>query len=77
MAQSTESDNRLLSSFIASTRSVLNTKSRDLQSFGHTIAFTHHPTNWNSHRGRQVNDSRLIQHNFDSLKYTVLLNKIP
>ena len=71
MAQGTESDYRLIPSFIASTRSVLNPKNRDLKSFGHAIVFAHHPTDWNSHRGQPANYSRFIQHNLDSLKYQV------
>ena len=77
MAQGTESDYRLIPSFIASTRSVLNPKNRDLKRFGHAIVFAHHPTDWNSHRGQPANDSRFIQHNLDSLKYPVLPNEIP
>ena len=77
MALDTESDYRLLFSFIASTRSVLNPKNRVLKSFGHAIVFAHHPTNWNSQCGKPANDSRFIQHYLDSLKYPVLPNRIP
>ena len=77
MAQGTESDYRLLPSFISSTRSVLNPKNRDLKSFGHAIVFAHHPTDLNSNRGQSANDSRFIQHNLDSLKYPVLPIEIP
>ena len=38
MALGSESDYRLLPSFIASTRSVLNPRNNDLKSFGHAIA---------------------------------------
>ena len=76
MAQGTESDYRLLPLFIASTRSVLNQKNRDLKSFGHAIVFAHHVTDWNSHRGQPANDRRFIQHNLDSVKYPVLPNEI-
>ena len=77
MAQNTESDYRVLFSFIASTRSVLNPKNRDWKSFGHAIVFAHFPTDWNFHRGQPANDSRFIQHNLDSIKYPVLPNEIP
>ena len=77
MAQGTESDYRLLPSFIASTRTVLNPKNRDLKSFGHAIVFAYHPTDWNSHRRKPANNSRFIQHGLDSVKYPVLPNEIP
>ena len=44
MAQDSESDYRLLPSFIASTQSVLNPRNNDLKSFGHAIPFALHPT---------------------------------
>ena len=77
MAQESESDYRLLPSFIASTRSDLNLKIRDLKSVGHAIVFALHPTDWNSHRGQSAKNCRFIQHILNSLKYPVLLNEIP
>ena len=77
MAQGTESDYGQLPLFIASTRCVLKTKTRDLKSYGHAIVFAHPPTDWNSNRGQPANNSRFIQHNLDSIKYPVLPNEIP
>ena len=77
MAQRSESDNRLLPSYIASTRSVLNLKNDDLKSFGHAIAFALHPTDWRSRRFYLASNSRFIQRKLDKIKYPVLLNEIP
>ena len=76
MAQGSESDYRLLPSFIASTRWVLNPRNRDLKSFGHAIIFAHHLTDWRLHRGRPAKESRFHQHSLNSIKYPVLPNDI-
>ena len=76
MAQGSESNYRLFPSFIASTRSVLNPKNRDLRSFGHAIIFSLNPTDWNSHRGQSAKNSRFIHNKLNLLKYPVLLNEI-
>ena len=60
MAQSSESDYRLLPSFILLTRSVLNQINQDLKSFGHAIVFAHYPTNWNACREQLAKEERLI-----------------
>ena len=77
MAQGSESDYRLLPSFIALTRSVLNPKNNNLKSFGHAIAFALNPTDWKSRRVYSARNSRFIEHGLDKIKYSVLLNKIP
>ena len=77
MAQFTESVYRRLPSFIASTRSVLNQKNRDLKSFGHAIIFAHDQTDWRLHRGHPAKESRFHQHSINSIKYAVLPNDIP
>ena len=77
MAQGSESDYRLLPSFIASTRSVLNPRNNDLKSFGHAIAFALHPTDWRSRRVYSASNSRFIEHGIDKIKHPVLPNVIP
>ena len=77
MAQCSESDYRLLPSFIVSTRSVLNPMNNDLKSFGHAIAFALHPTDWRSRRIFSARNSRFIQHGLDKIQYPVLPNDIP
>ena len=77
MAQSSESDYRLLPSFILSTRLVLNPINQDLKSFGHAIVFAHHPTDKNASRGQPAKEERLIQYGFDQIKYPVLPCEIP
>ena len=77
MAQNSESDYRLLPSFILSTRSVLNPINHDLKSFGHAIVFAHHPTDWHARRRQPAKGERLIQHVLDKIKYPVLPCKIP
>ena len=61
MALNSESDYRLLPSFILSTRSVLNPINQDLQRFGHAIVFAHYQTDWNACRGQPAKEERLIQ----------------
>ena len=78
MALGSESDYRLLPSFIASTRSVLNPRNNDLKSFGHhAIAFALHPTDWKSRKVYSASNSRFSQHGLDKIKYPVLPNEIP
>ena len=77
MAQGSESDYRLLPSFIASTRSVLNPRNNDLKSFGHAIVFALHPTDWKSRIVHSSSNSRFSQHGLDKIKYPVLPNEIP
>ena len=72
MAQKSESDYRLLPSYILSTLSVLNPINQDLKSCGHAIVFDHHPTDWNARRGQPAKEERLIQHGLDKIKYPVL-----
>ena len=76
MAQCSNSDYRLLPSFIVSTRSVLNPINNDLKIFEHAIVFAHHPTNWRSRRIFSASKSRIIQHALDKIKYPVLPNDI-
>ena len=71
-----KSDYRLLPSFIASTRSVLNPMNCDVKSFGHAIVFAPHPTDWNSDRSQPANNNRFIKHELDSVKYPVCSNNI-
>ena len=77
MAQGSESDYRLLPSFIASTRSVLNPRNNDLKSFGHAIAFALHPTDWKSRKVYSASNIRFSQDGLDKIKYPVLPNEIP
>ena len=77
MAQCSESNYRLLPSFIVSTRSVLNPMNNDLKSFLHAIAFALHPTDWRSLRIFSASNSRFIQHGLDKIQYPVLPNDIP
>ena len=77
MAQNSESDYRLLPSYILTTRSVLNPINQDLKSFGHAIDFAHHPTDLNARRGQPAKKECLIQHGLDNIKYPVLLCEIP
>ena len=70
-----KSDYRLLPSFIASTRSVLNPMNCDVKSFGDSIVFAPHPTDWNSDRRKPANNNRFIQHDLDSDKYPVFRMK--
>ena len=77
MAQCSESDYRLLPSFIVSTRSVLNPMNNDLKSFAHAIAFAFHPTDWSSRRIVSASNSRFIQHGLDKIQYPVLPSDIP
>ena len=77
MALGSESDYRLLPSFIASTRSVLNPRNNDLKSFGHAIAFALHLTDWKSRKVYSASNSRFSQHGLDKIKYPVLPNEIP
>ena len=76
MPHRSESDYRLLPSFIASTLSVLNPRNNDLKSFGHAIAFAIHPTDCSSRRVYLSSNSRFIQHWLGKIKYPVLPNKI-
>ena len=62
MAQCSESDYRLLPSFIVSTRSVLNPINNDLKSFKHAIGFSLHPTDWRSRRFCSASNNRFVQH---------------
>ena len=77
MAQNSESDYRLLPSYILSTRSVLNPINQDLKSFGHAIVFAHHPTDWNARRGQPAKEERFIKHGLDKIKYPVFPCEIP
>ena len=77
MAHDRKSDYRLLPSFIASTRSVLDPQNNDLKSFGHAIAFALHPTDLKSRKVYSASNSRFSQHGLDKKKYPVLLNEIP
>ena len=77
MAQGSESDYRLLPSFIASTRSVLNPNINYLKSFGHAIALALYQTDWKSRKVYSASNSRFSQHELDKIKYPVLLNEIP
>ena len=77
MALGSESDYRLLPSFIASTLSVLNPRNNDLKSIGHAIAFALHPTDWKSRKVYSASNSRFSQHGIDEIKYPVLPNEIP
>ena len=76
MAQGSESDYRLLPSFIASTRSVLNPINRDVKSCGHATVFAPHPTDLNTDRGQSANNNQFNQYELDSLKYPVFPNEI-
>ena len=69
MAHSSESDYRLLPSFIASTLSVLNQRNNDLKSFGHAISFALHPTDWICRRVYSASNNRFSQHGLDKIKY--------
>ena len=60
MAQCSDSDYRLLPSFIVSTRSVLNPLNNDLTNFRHAIVFALHPTDWRSRRIFSASNSRFI-----------------
>ena len=60
MAKTSESDYRLLPSYILSNRSVLNPINQDLKSFGHAIVFAHHQTDWNARRGQPAKEERFI-----------------
>ena len=71
-----KSDYRLLPSFIASTRSVLNPMNCDVKSFGYANVFAPHPTDWNSDRSQPANNNRFIQHELDSVKYPGFSNEI-
>ena len=77
MAQGSESDFRLLPSFISSTGLVLNPKHRDLKSFGHAIVVASNPTDWTFHRGQPAKEFRFNQYRLNSIKYPVLPNDIP
>ena len=77
MAQSSESDYRLVPSYIASARSVLNPRNNYLKSFRHAIAFALHPTDWRSRRVYSASNSRFIIHGLDKIKYPVFPNEIP
>ena len=77
MAQHSESDYRLLPSYILSTRFVLNPINQDLKSFGHAIVFAHHPPDWKARRGKPAKEERLIQHGLDKTKYPVLPCEVP
>ena len=76
MVQCSESDYRLLPSFIASTRSVLNPMNRDVKSCGHATVFASHPTDWNTDCGQSANNSRFNQHELHWLKYPDFTNEI-
>ena len=67
---------RLLLSFIALTRLVLNPMNCDVKSFGHAIVFAPHPTDWNSDGSQPANNNRFIQHGLDSVKYLCFSNEI-
>ena len=77
MALGSESDYRLLPSFIASTRSILTPRNNDLKSFGHAIAFALHPTDWKSRKVYSASNSRFSQHGLYKIKYPILTNEIP
>ena len=77
MAHGSESDYKLLLSFIASTLSVLNPRNNGLKSFGHAIAFALHPTDWRCRRVYSASNNRFSQHGLDKIKYSVLSNEIP
>ena len=77
MAQGSESDYRLLPSFIVSTRSVLNPRNNDLKSFVHAIVFALHLTDWRSRRIFSASNNRFIQYGLDKIKYPVVPNEIP
>ena len=76
MAQGSESDYRLLQSFIASTQSVLNPRNNNLKSFWHAIYFFLHLTDWKSRKTYSASNSRFIQHELNKIKYPVLPNEI-
>ena len=72
MAQNSESDYRLLPSYILSTRSVLNPINQNLNSFVHAIVFAHHPTDWIACQKQPAKEKRLIQHGLDKINNPVL-----
>ena len=76
MAQCSESDYRLLPSYIVPTCTVLNPINNDLKSFGHAIVFALHPTDWRSRRNFSASNSRFIQNGLDKIKYPVIPNDI-
>ena len=67
MAENSESDNRLLLSFITSSRSVLIIKNRDSKSFGHAIVFACHPSYWTFNRGQPAKVFRFNQYELNSI----------
>ena len=77
MAQNSESDYRLLPSYILSTRSVLNPINQDLKSFGHAIVVAHHPTDWNARQRQPAIEERFIKHGLNTIKYPVFPCEIP
>jgi hypothetical protein len=69
------SDYRLLPKFIVSTRSVLNPKNYDDQSFAHAIAYFYHPNDWNN-RSAPSRESRFQQHRLNQIPNPVTLQNI-
>ena len=76
MAQGSESDYRILPSFIASTLSVLNSMNSYLKSFKHTVVFALHQKDWSNRRVFSANNYRLINYRLDKAKYLILQNEI-
>lgn len=77
MVQNSESDYRLLPSFITLTRLILNLENHNLKSFKHAIVIAHNPTDWRFHHVQPANVFLFHKHGLNSIKYSVVPNKIP
>ena len=79
MSLNTESDFRLLPTFIQSKRAILNPMNNDHCSFGWAIVLFYHPNEWNmcKFKPSQRMSDRFKQHKLDKIKYPVKIQDIP
>ena len=78
MSLNTESDFRLLPTFIQSKRAILNPMNNDHCSFGWAIVLFFHPNEWNmcKFNPSQQMMHRFKQHKLDKIKYPVQIEDI-
>ena len=77
MFSPSESDYRLLPSFLFSKRAILNPTNIDQRSFGYAIMFYLHPNDWQKFKSKPHLDVNFEKDGLNQIKYPVLLEKIP
>jgi len=71
-----ESDYRLLPTFLQAKKAILNPKNKDRRSFGYAVALSFHPSDWNHNSNHLSNEERFSQHSLDKVKYPVAVDDI-